>query len=444
MSAGHHGPARTGSPAHPTGAHAGGPGAGARTPAGPAPSAAALRAALAGTPARRAATAGALVAATAAFLVWVPLFRHFFDIGVYYGTVDAWLHHGGHIYDYTRPGTHYGFTYPPFAALAMAPMALVPWPAAVAIGTALSAAASCLLVHWLLGGVVRRQAGPAWFAYTVIGCLFALLEPVNDTFSFGQVNLVLVALVYADHRLLATGRGRWAGVGTGLAAAVKLTPALFIGYLLVTGRRRQAATASATAAAATLLAAAAAPGASREFWTRALFDTGRVGRLSYVSNQSVQGTLARLAPTADTRTAWLLCAAAVLALWWVRARAAAAAGDDTAGFALTGLAACLVSPVTWVHHLVWALPALAVLLDTALRRRSRASLALCAVLHVLLSSDLVWLWSGGAGGPVAFAGSNAFVWVALGLLAGLPAGTRARAADGCLSGAPLSAGDAPR
>ncbi|MCA1218648.1 glycosyltransferase 87 family protein [Streptomyces sp. 8L] len=361
-----------------------------------------------------------MVAATAVFLVTVPLFRHFFDIGVYYGTVNAWIHHGGHLYDYVRPGSTYGFTYPPFAAVVMAPMALVSWPAAVGIGLALSVLASCLLLYWLFGDVVARQAWRPWFAYTVIGCLFALLEPVNDTFSFGQVNLLLVALVHLDARLLATGRGRYAGIATGLAAAVKLTPALFIGYLLVTGRRAQAAVAAGTMAAATLLAAAVDPGASRTFWTGALFDTGRVGRLSYVSNQSLRGALARLAPDADTHTAWLLCAAAVLVVWFVRARAAVAAGDDRTGFALTGLAACLVSPVTWVHHLVWALPALAVLFDTALRRRGRAMPAVCAVLYVLLCSDVVWLWSDRASGPSAFIGSNAFVWITLGLLVALP------------------------
>ncbi|WP_307865402.1 glycosyltransferase 87 family protein [Streptomyces montanisoli] len=412
----------------------------------------AARAALLATPARRASTAAVLIAATAAFVTLVPVFRHFFDAGVYYGTVDQWIHHGGHIYDYVRPGSHYGFTYPPFAALAMAPMALVSWPVVVALACALSVLASCLLLYWLLGDAVRRVAGRPWLAWTVIGCLFAVLEPVTDTFSFGQVNLVLVALVFADARLLATGRGRYAGIGTGLAAAVKLTPALFIGYLLVTGRRRQAAIATATAAAATLLAAAVDPGASRTYWTGALFDTGRVGRLAFVSNQSVQGVLARLGPGFAGHAAWLLCVAAVLAVWLRRSRVAAAAGDDRAGFALTGLAACLVSPVTWVHHLVWAVPALAVLADTGLRRGSRRTLVVCGALQVLLSSYVIWLWgAAGATGALAFAGGNTYVWITLGLLIALPladpapvAGTaRAPGAHGPAEGS-LSAGEASR
>jgi alpha-1,2-mannosyltransferase len=403
------------------------------------------------TGARRVATAVCLVVATAAFLATVPLFRHFFDLGVYYGTVDQWIHHGGRIYDYVKPGSTYGFTYPPFAAVVMAPMALVPWPVAVAIGLALSALASALLLYWLLDHVVRREGWRTWFAYVVIGCLFALLEPVNDTFSFGQVNLILVALVYVDAVLLATGRGRYAGVGTGLAAAIKLTPALFIGYLLLTGRRRQACVAAATAGAATLFAALLDPGASRTFWTEALWDTGRVGQLGYVSNQSLQGALSRLRPDATSHSVWLLCVAAVLAVWAHRARAAARGGDDRTGFALTGLAACLVSPVTWVHHLVWALPALALLLEAGLRGRRRGVLTVFAVLYVLLCSSVVWLWHADSTGVLAFAGSNTYVWITLGLLVALPPRTTAPALDPeatdprrAAPDTPLSAGDTPR
>ncbi|MEV6176960.1 glycosyltransferase 87 family protein [Streptomyces sp. NPDC052015] len=68
-----------------------------------------------------------------------------------------------------------------------------------------------------------------------------------------------------------------------------------IGLLLVAHRRRAAAVATGVAVGATALAALAAPDASRFYWTRTLWDTTPVGRLDYVSNQSLQGVLARLA-----------------------------------------------------------------------------------------------------------------------------------------------------
>jgi alpha-1,2-mannosyltransferase len=245
--------------------------------------------------------------------------------------------------------------------------------------------------------------------------LFAALEPVRDTFSFGQVNLLLMVLVYADLPLLSRG-SRLAGVGIGLATAVKLTPALFIGYLLVARRYRAAAVAAGTTAAATLLAALVMPGASRVFWTEALWNTGRVGLLGYVSNQSLRGLVARLYQTGGGLF-WALAAAVALVVWAYRVRQA---GDDTVGFALTGVVACLVSPVTWVHHLVWLVPALVLLADAGLTRAGRGRLAAAVVIFVLLVSGPVWLWSPYPHGVDGFLGGNTYVWVALALLLAVP------------------------
>ena len=77
-------------------------------------------------------------------------------------------------------------------------------------------------------------------------------EPVQQTLALGQVNLLLMLLVVAD--LLTAGaltpggsKGRtrwWHGLGIGIAAGVKLTPLIFIPYLLLIRRYRQAATAT--------------------------------------------------------------------------------------------------------------------------------------------------------------------------------------------------------
>ncbi|MET8944324.1 glycosyltransferase 87 family protein [Streptomyces sp. NPDC004542] len=350
-----------------------------------------------------------LGAAVTVFTATVPLLRGFFDLRVYYGAVSGWVH-AGRIYDYRVPGTPYGFTYPPFAALVMLPMALVRLRTAIAASLLLNLAALAVMLR-ILAGPARRRYG--WYGWSLAACLLALFEPLRDTFSFGQVNLLLLALVLADGRLLAAGRDRWAGAGIGLAAAVKLTPAVFIGLLLLARRWRAAALATAVAAGATALAARADPGASRFYWTEALWDTGRVGRLDYVSNQSLQGVLARLGEPG--RPVWATAVLLVLCVWARRARAAVAAGDWPGAFALTGLTACLVSPVTWVHHLVWLLPSFAVLL-----RAGHARLA--GVLYAVLCTSVVWLWYDDASGVDGFLGSNAYAWITLGLLLGLPCG----------------------
>jgi alpha-1,2-mannosyltransferase len=339
----------------------------------------------------------ALICATAVFTATVPLFRDWFDLYVYFGTVHSWVWHGGHIYDFVMPGTEYGFTYPPFAAVCMLPLALMSRPVAVCATLALNVTASVVIVRTLLG----RMAN--WTGYAVAGCLFILLEPVRDTFSFGQVNLVLLALVLCDSRL-----GRWSGTATGIAAAFKLTPALFIVHLLLTGRRRQAATAAGTAVAATALGWLVAPGPSRRYWGHELWNTDRVGVPGYVSNQSLRGVLARLGDPGGT-VLWALAVLVVLCVWAGCVRRT----DHRTGIALTGVAACLISPVTWVHHLVWLLPALALLVRSGRHART-------AVAYVLLCSSVVWLWRFDASGPLGFLGSNAYVWLTVWLLVALP------------------------
>ncbi|MGJ5749571.1 glycosyltransferase family 87 protein [Streptomyces puniciscabiei] len=352
----------------------------------------------------------ALAAAVTVFTATVPLLRGFFDLRVYYGTVHTWMHHGGLIYDYRVPGTSYGFTYPPFAALTMLPLALLDRTSAIAASLLVNLAALAVVLRILAGPDWRRHG---WYRWSLCLCLLALFEPLRDTFSFGQVNLVLLALVLGDCLLLAAGRERWAGAGIGLAAAVKLTPALFIGLLLLAGRRRAAGVATAAAVAATALAAWADPRASRFYWTEALWDTGRVGRLDYVSNQSLQGVLARLGEPG--RPLWATAVLLTLCVWAWRTRRAVRAGDWTAAFALTGAAACLVSPITWVHHLVWLLPSFAVLLRAEHPRVAGA-------LYAVLCTSVVWLWFDDASGVGGFLGSNTYTWITLGLLLGLPTG----------------------
>ncbi|WP_189310616.1 glycosyltransferase family 87 protein [Streptomyces brasiliensis] len=351
-----------------------------------------------------------LAAVVTAFTVTVPLLRDWFDLRVYYGAVDTWVHHGGWIYDYRVPGTAYGFTYPPFAAVGMLPMALMGLHTAIAVALLFNLAALAVVLRILAGPHWRRYG---WYGWCLALCGLALFEPLRDTFSFGQVNLLLLALVLGDSWLLSTGRGRWAGVGIGLAAAIKLTPAVFIGLLLLTRRWRAAAVATAVALGATALAAWADPAASRFYWTEALWDTSRVGRLDYVSNQSLQGVLARLGET--ERPLWATAVLLVLCVWAWRARRAVAAGDWIAAFALTGLTACLVSPITWVHHLVWLLPSFAVLARAGYPRVAGA-------LYAVLCTSVVWLWFEDASGVDGFLGSNTYTWITLGLLFWLPVG----------------------
>ncbi len=372
------------------------------------------------------------VASVVGLAVGVALFlsvaavRHgFFDLQVYYGALRHWVHDGGEIYDYLRPFTQYGFTYPPFAALVMLPMAYLSWNAAIVVSVAASVVVTAVLFWWLVDPISRRAGWTRWYALAVALCLAAAYEPMRETVNFGQVNMLLLFLVAVDLLRLLPAGSRWAGAAVGLATAIKLTPGIFIVYLLVTGRWRAAVTAMGTAAGATVFAAALFPDASREFWTEALWNTNRVGELAFVSNQSLRGVVARLNPEEPSTVAWLVLVAATVALWVWRSRSAAAAGDEATGLALTGAVMCLVSPVTWVHHLVWLLPAIILLVDNAVSapagsRRRRVLLVAAIIAYAFLTSRIVWAWERDFTGVDGFLGSNTYVWISLALLAFLP------------------------
>ena len=342
--------------------------------------------------------------------------NHFFDSRVYYGALRYWFRHGGMVYDWLRPGTPYGFTYPPFAGLVMAPMAVLPFPLVLIVATLATVLTTVLLTWWFTGPLIKRKGWPVWFALTIASCLAIAFEPVRETITFGQVNTLLLTLVAAD-LLIGLPRGRaWAGVGIGLAAAVKLTPGVFVLYLLLTRRWRAAGTAVGTAAAATLVAAALFPDQSREFWTSALWDTSRVGVLSYFSNQSERGFLARLPIDQVASPIWLVCVLATLAFWAWRVRRAP--GDLMGGLALTGVLGCLISPVTWVHHCVWLLPAIVRCVESGRRR----PLYLGGSAYLLMTSHLGWLWEKRPRPPLELLGGNLYVWFSLALLAWTPVG----------------------
>jgi alpha-1,2-mannosyltransferase len=357
------------------------------------------------------------------------------DFAVYRGAVVWWSQHRP-LYSFRLPGTPYGFTYPPFAAYLMRPWAGLPQ----SLGMVLNGVATVLvlvaIVWWLVAPVAARHGRSVPAAVVVAVPLAYVLDPVRETLGLGQVNIYLAALVLMDLAALRRG-SRWAGVGIGLAAAVKLTPGLFIPFLLITGRRRAAGTAVATFAGAAAGAFALDPATSVQFWTRTVFQTSRVGPTGAVANQSVLGLLTRVAgPDRPASLVWPVLAA-VLVVGLGRARQAHRRGDDLVAFTLTGLTAALVSPISWTHHLVWIVPAVVVLVDvsagtpTARARvrpgvTSAVAAAAAIALFLVFSLSVVWYFSTHAGfvprhDPATLLGADAYVLVLLGLVALLPA-----------------------
>jgi alpha-1,2-mannosyltransferase len=312
-----------------------------------------------------------LVLSIAARLAWtylVPNGANFVDLHVYVGGAGA-LDHRGTLYDYVyadqTPDFPLPFTYPPFAAVVFYPLHLIPF--------------GILAFAWQLGiiaalyGVVRisqrllpgpggdRRTAMLW---TAVGIW---IEPLRSTFDYGQINVLLVlAVLYAVYST------RWwlSGLLVGLAAGVKLTPAVS-GLYFVGARRWGAAVFSAVVFFGTVAVSALVVGdQTRYYFTELLGDADRVGPIGTSFNQSWRGGISRIlghdAGYGPLVLAGIVVTAVLAVLAW---RAIGGAADRLGAIVVVQLFGLLLSPISWTHHWVWLIPLMIWLLHGPLRER---------------------------------------------------------------------------
>jgi alpha-1,2-mannosyltransferase len=289
-----------------------------------------------------------VIIAGGSFVPWRP---STIDLEVYIYAVRDMLA-GLDIYATVTPGWRLYFIYPPIAALLMVPLAFGPYAFWQLVWTAGLVIAQ--------QSVMRRCGAPRGWRLALLGIVVVLaVEPIRTTLGYGQVNTLLMALVVADLLPDAPGERRRIPRGAliGLAAAIKLTPALFVVFAFLIGQRRTAVTAIVTFLVATGLGAVLLFGETVAFFGGLAGGDTRTASPLYVGNQSLLGVLVRLGDSSQVTTLVGLGIAAVIALlgtliaahWW-------RLGHQAFGVALAGLTTCLVSPLSWTHHYVWILP----------------------------------------------------------------------------------------
>ena len=209
---------------------------------------------------------------------------------------------GLEVYESRDPVTGLPFTYPPFAAVVMVPLALLPaWLAAALLDRRVGGALAAVVV------VVRRaldRPAPGWLVALVTAGALAL-EPVWQNLTFGQVNVFLMLAVLVD---LVRPERRWSGVLVGIAAGVKLTPLVFVVLLVLVGRRSAAGRAVLAFAGTVAIGFVVTPGSAATYWADGLVDAGRVGPPALAHNQSVYGALTRLLDGPPPTLLWLAVA----------------------------------------------------------------------------------------------------------------------------------------
>ncbi|GGU17685.1 glycosyltransferase 87 family protein [Lentzea flava] len=335
----------------------------------------------------------------AGLLVWVcvrSLQDGVLDLRVYLEGGKAWWSGAG-LYgeDFTGP-LGLPFTYPPFAAMLFSGLTALP----LVVTAALFTAGGIALLTAACQAAASRISLPwAGFGLAAV-CL--LLEPLRVTLDLGQINLILIGLVATDCLLPRTPWPR--GMLVGLAAAIKLTPAIFVLFFLCRRRWRPALTAAGTFAVAGLIGWVLAPGESKRFWFDAMLDPSRVGGLAYTANQSLRGLLFRLGAPVPVWAVSCLLVLAVLVFVLPRLR------DDLTAVLAVAAAGLLISPVSWSHHWVWIAPALLVLRGWV---RIAAGAVFAVGPHWLLPAtgdqELAWTWWQHLIG-------NTYVWLGLGFL----------------------------
>lgn len=257
-----------------------------------------------------------------------------------YGTLPA-----------TSAGVQLPYIYPPFGVLALSPVVALPWSVSVTVALVGSVVALAVVLSVVLGsrGLVLLALPLALVA-----------EPVRETLAFGQVNLLLMALVAAD---CLVPKPRWArGMLVGVAAAIKVTPAAFVLFFLVRKDYRAAATAALTAVCVTALSAVVAPKASVGYWLVEPFRSGGLSGSPFSTNQSIPAELSRLGlPHTPGKIVFAVLALVVTIVAVLVMRRV----DAPVALVVNAGAALLIAPISWSHHWVWVIPALALLVRHA-------------------------------------------------------------------------------
>ena len=277
------------------------------------------------------------------FEPWTPAML---DLDVYRRTGELVLHGQ----DFYNVEAWLPWIYPPFAALLTVPFALMPVEMAQITWLGLNVA--CLMA------MLYRLGLKGWQLSVSATAIIWLVEPVRETLGFGQVAIFLVTAAVLDsmpgptvfkRRLLPEG---WL---TGVATAVKLTPAVIAAYNFFAGKRRAGIVSFFTFLACTAIGFILLWGPSVTYWSRLLSgDSGLNTGIVFKTNQSVLGVWTR--QFGEASRGGLVLSALVVALGIVAAVLMHKVGEVPLALCLAGLTSLLASPISWSHHYVWIVP----------------------------------------------------------------------------------------
>lgn len=274
------------------------------------------------------------------------------------------LRRGQDLYSEDFPSrSGFRFIYPPFAALLFYPLT---WagPTTLQIIWTLATMAAVWALLWMVATRIRAER-PILLASGLLGVVL-LLDPLRANVLFGQINVFLALLIVAD--VLGFLPRKLRGLGIGIAAGIKITPAAYALVFLMRRDYWAVLTSFLWFLLTVGIGFIARYQESIYFWTEEFFASNRGGAPTYEANQAFSGLLARAGVEGTALSVgiygfFLFGALAAAFATWSYHRA----GYDVTALAVVALAVSFAGPYAVSHH--WAItmiffPLLLVLRET--------------------------------------------------------------------------------
>lgn len=292
------------------------------------------------------------------------------------------------LYETGHPTLGMPFTYTPFAALMFSVLgslrALTPVAWTILCLLALLRS-SFLMARERLSAQLQT---PPLIVAIGIASMISITQPGTSSIRLGQISFILLWLILEDAYHV---NQRFSGILTGLATAIKLTPAAFILLYILLKKKYTALTAMATLCATIILGWTILPTESRYYWRHLGPKVDTIGPVKSAEHWSLNATLHRITEGGNS-VIYLFFAVTILSLSLWLARTWWNADNRAAAIGLIGLGAGLASPFSWSHHWVLAMPLFVGLTTAALNEVSRTKYLYIVGLSIAYAFMLTALW----------------------------------------------------
>lgn len=360
-------------------------------------------------------TLAVVVWIASAFYMWRFGRSWHLDLRVYRAAARSLLDHGSPFLS-RFTSDHLPFTYSPFALLVLIPLSFGSLGLIEGAWWLVNSAALVVTLYLLISRSALLPTASKTrniaIASLLGGAATLVLEPVRSNMGYGQINLLLMCLVVVD---LSQSDRRFRGLAIGVAAAIKLTPIVYLLYFAVRRDWRSFAQGVATFFALSVVSWLILPGDSALYWLHEATDAARTGFVGFVSNQSLFGMLHR-APfhrgSAQTVVWVVLCVAVVVLGGLIAYRLAVTRRPLVESVLVLAFVELLISPISWSHH--WSWMAVAPIAAFSLWRDRRWTSVLVGA--AIAVSVVAPYWWGVPGGLVGFVADNSLVLIGLSVL----------------------------